>query len=70
MSLRYSSREDVVCLFDSVTEWAFGPVFHSEEDAESFLEYAEALGVRDGDVRRLTNDQLTQMWDDYCKAKS
>jgi hypothetical protein len=31
-------------LYDSVTNWAFGPVFDSGDEAEAFLEY---LGARD-----------------------
>lgn len=41
MSVRLSS-DDATCLFDSVTDTAFGPVFPSQEEAEKFLEWYEA----------------------------
>lgn len=37
------STETGAVLFDSVSGWAFGPVFPSHEDAEEFLEAAPAL---------------------------
>lgn len=36
MSVWLTSQEDKVCMFDSVTGIAFGPVFDSEEECESF----------------------------------
>lgn len=30
---------DAVAMYDSVTGWAFGPVFRSVGDAESFIEW-------------------------------
>jgi hypothetical protein len=64
MALRFVVGE-VVALYDSVTDWAFGPIFHSEEAADRFLNWAEEQGVSDGDVRQLTNPQLVELWDRY-----
>ena len=36
MSTRITSQEDKVCLYDSVTGMAFGPVFDSEPECEAF----------------------------------
>ena len=33
-----ASARDNTALYDSVSGWAFGPVFNSVEDAESFLD--------------------------------
>ena len=56
MGVRILSGEAGACLYDSVTDWAFGPLFASEEQAEAFCawhreHYAE-------DVRQLTDAEL------------
>ena len=64
MGLRLSTDEDKVCLFDSVTDWAFGPVFNTETAADRFLEWASEQGTPD--VRALLNVDLSALWDRYC----
>lgn len=68
MGLRFTTRESKVALFDSVTDWAFGPVFNTEDAAERFLLWAENHGVPDGDVRSLTNSRLYALWESYCEV--
>lgn len=68
MGLRFSSTEHKVTLFDSVTDWAFGPVFNTEEAAERFLKWAEDQGVKDGDVRALRNPELFKLWERYAQT--
>lgn len=59
MGVRTTSSENKVALFDSVTGRAFGPVFDSNDDIESFLEYAETMGTED--LRCSTDDELETM---------
>jgi hypothetical protein len=65
MGLKYTTVEHVVALYDSVTDWAFGPIFYSEDAATRFLDWAEAQGVKDGDVRQLSNEELDDLWGRY-----
>ena len=67
MGLRFISQGHTVAMYDSVTDWAFGPVFSTEEAAQKFLEWAEGEGVKDGDVRQLTNTDLSDLWERYCE---
>lgn len=46
------THEGRVVLVDSTTEWAFGPVFESREDAEAFLAWCPI------DVKRLRPGEL------------
>ena len=47
-----SDKDGQSCLYCSTTEWAFGPIFHTGEDAEDFLKW---LGT---DPRHLTDGEL------------
>lgn len=58
MGVRTTSSEKVVALFDSVSGWAFGPVFHSEDEAEDFLEFTS----NSPDLRTLTDAQLEELY--------
>ena len=66
MGLRFTGAECKVALFDSVSDWAFGPIFNTQDAAQAFLDWAENHGVPDGDVRALTNERLAALWDSYC----
>ena len=37
---------ECACFFDSVTEWAFGPMMGSTEEAEAFMTWLEADETR------------------------
>ena len=39
MGVRITTSEKVSALFDSVSGWAFGPTFETEDEAESFLNF-------------------------------
>lgn len=67
MGLRFTSKKHVVALYDSVTDWAFGPVFRSEESAARFLDWAEQNGIENGDVSVLANPELWELWSRYCE---
>lgn len=54
MSVRITSQEKVVALFDSVTGFAFGPTFEDEESADAFLAW---LRERDGRDARVLSDR-------------
>lgn len=47
MSVRLTSQESRVALFDSVTGYAFGPTFDSDEDAESFVAFVRDISGQD-----------------------
>lgn len=67
MGLRFISNDEHTVLYDSTSEWAFGPVFNDEIAAERFLDYAEHVGVKDGDVRQLGYDGLIDLWERYAR---
>ena len=56
MGVRVTDSEHVA-IYDSVTDTAFGPIFGSEADAESFLTY---LRARDLDARSLGDTMLEE----------
>ena len=58
MGVRISDTNNV-CLYDSTTGYAFGPVFESLERAEEFLEYLRERDV--DDPRRLPARTLHEM---------
>ena len=53
----YGYERQIACMFDSVTGWAFGPIFHRGQDGESPEDLAQAF-----------LDWLLQM-DDGCDAR-
>ena len=61
MGVRVSDKRNV-CLYNSVTGLAFGPVFASNFDAEDFLDWmrteAESNGVSSTDPRDLGHGEL------------
>ena len=58
MSVRVLSdvQQDMSCLYDSVTETAFGPVFQSMDEAERFLDWL-TTGSLINDARRLEDGE-------------
>ena len=51
------------CLYCSVTDWAFGPVFHDDESPEEFLEWLKR------DPRGLTDKELESKYVEWQKLK-
>lgn len=47
MSVRLTTEENKVALYDSATGWAFGPTFETQDDAEAFLAHLADMGERD-----------------------
>lgn len=70
MGLRFTTDENVVALFDSVSGWAFGPTFDSTQSAELFLDWTETQGVPDGDVRSIPIEKLDELWRRYCAERA
>jgi hypothetical protein len=70
MGLRLTATEGKCALYDSVTDWAFGPVFDSPGEAEAFLRWTEAQGIEGGDVRSLSMRELEALSDRYFRETS
>ena len=59
------SEFEAACLYDSVTDWAFGPVMDSEEEAIEFLDFLQyPSGAKD--PRVYTDAELE---DAYCQFR-
>lgn len=64
MSVRVTSVEGKVALFDSTTGLAFGPVFASDDEAEEFLEHLRQIGTADPrHIPSLHLAELHQEWE-------
>lgn len=57
MSVRITSQESRAALFDSVSGWAFGPTFNTEEEAEDF----RAFATHHHDLRLLNTFRLQDL---------
>lgn len=62
MSQRITSGTEC-SLYDSVTGFAFGPVFANEAQAEAFLKFAAEEGFTD--LRRLKDNTIESLWGDF-----
>ena len=67
------SDDSAACLFDSVTGWAFGPVFAEAEDgtlaedmAEEFILYAQS---KQGDPRSIPEHELEKLYMRWLGAR-
>lgn len=63
MGVRILGGEDGACLYDSVTMWAFGPIFEDHEQAESFLQWLPA-GI---DARTYSDKDLEAKHADFMQ---
>lgn len=66
MGVRDTSTERKVAMFDSVTGFAFGPVFDTEADLEEFMEWWDETSNRD--LRDLSDAELEEAlakWDQF-----
>jgi len=52
---------DHAFLFDSVSGWAFGPMFESHEDAIDFCEFTREMK----DLRTMTDPELESTYNDW-----
>jgi hypothetical protein len=70
----YGYERQIACLFDSVTAWAFGPVFSrgengdSPEDlAQAFLDWLQELAENNGrDPRQIPSGELEKLHDRWA----
>lgn len=67
VGVRTTSGEGKVALFDSVSGFAFGPVFDSDEEIDAFLDYAREHEPRD--LRALTDRQLTALYETWVREE-
>ena len=61
MSVRITSQESRVALFDSASGMAFGPTFANEGDAQAFLEHLADVDGRD--PRDIPSGALRPLYD-------
>ena len=57
---------DRVAMYDSVTGWAFGPVFDSPDRADHFLDWLAENGH--GDPRKYGSNVLEGLYKQYIEA--
>jgi hypothetical protein len=57
------------CLYDSVTDWCFGPIFDTEEDAEDFLEFLRTSGISK-DPRIMSDQELSTHYSIFYRNKN
>ena len=67
MGIRITGREGVSALYDSVSGFAFGIVFDSDEDVESFLEFSKREEPRD--LRILKDSELESLYSKWFSQK-
>ena len=67
MGVRITGREGKTALYDSVSGFAFGIVFDSDEDAESFLEFSKREEPRD--LRILKDSELESLYSKWFSQK-
>jgi hypothetical protein len=61
--------EDHECavIYDTVTEWAFGPIFKDVDEANAFLDYLLEKDL--GDPRSFKDDELRDHYHEFLKVK-
>lgn len=59
MGVRLTSEEGTVALYDSVSDWALGPVFRTEDEAREFVQFVAWKGV--ADMRQLLPAELASL---------
>ena len=64
MGVRILSGEYHSCLYCSTTDWAFGPLFDDDAEAEDFIEWLGNV-----DPRLLTDKELEQKVCDFRTEK-
>lgn len=63
MGVRVIGGGDGACIYDSVTMWAFGPIFEDAEQAEEFLQWLP----RQPDPRLYTDRELSGKYSDFLQ---
>lgn len=67
MGIRITSTESKTAIYDSVSGFAFGPVFDSDLEAEEFIEFAEKRLNKD--LRTATDRELEEVYSAFLAAK-
>jgi len=67
VSVRLTSQEGTVALFDSTRDWAFGPVFKSTDQAEDFLRYLARHGYHD--ARDIAPNDLIELHNEWIEPR-
>lgn len=65
MSVRLTTQEDKVALFDSVSGYAFGPTFDSEGEAEDFVDFCADRQTTD--LRALSDSEIGALHEEWQK---
>ena len=68
MGIRITGDEGKTALYDSVSGFAFGIVFDSDEEADDFLEFAKANGTRD--LRVLSDSGLERLYSKWVNQQA
>lgn len=66
MGLRLTTEDDQVAMFDSVTGWAFGPVFANAHEAAVFLDWLD-VHHDVSDARALPLARLEELYGEYLQ---
>lgn len=70
MGVRFTTNEGVTALFDSVSGWAFGPVFEDSEQSQDFLDFHEKTDDRHADdLRSYTIADLESLHKEWLQAR-
>ena len=71
MGIRATDNETgISCIYDSVTELAFGPIFHDENSASAFLEWYASFEFNNADLRTLNDEQWRNLLDAWGMSES
>lgn len=66
MGIRLSSVHNKVAIFDSVSGFAFGPVFDTDQEADDFVAFAERR--LDKDLRTATVREIEEVFGTFLMA--
>jgi hypothetical protein len=69
MSIRTTDSDPKVALYDSVTGFAFGPVFEDSDDANAFLAWYRDDSPFSKDLRTLSDADWTLVLKAYTELK-
>jgi len=61
----YDPIEDIAIAYDSVTGWAFGPIFEHDGGTERLEAFLDSIG---GDPRKLDDAELVEALADWNRA--
>jgi hypothetical protein len=59
--------DDMAAMYDSVTDWAFGPVFYGPAAADRCQDFIDWLP---NDARTYSEADLEHLYSDWCEAET